>query len=134
MHVGGGNNISKSGRVSRGKGRGMTFSKGGVPLVSKGRKKRKHYPLSWGCSADKMKMKKRVLCIYDGPRRLWKDDMMLDSEFEVRMQLGDGKSYVTDLDMQTVKRANAMHNATEDEKGPWLDDEVDIERLMSSGA
>lgn len=132
LHVGGGNNISKSGRVSGGKGRGMTFSKGGVPLVGKGRKKRKHYPLSWGCSADKMKMKKRVLCIYDGPRRLWKDDMMLDSEFEVRMQLGDGKSYVTDLDMQTVKRANAMHNATEDEKGPWLEDEVDIEKLMSS--
>lgn len=110
----------------------MTFSKGGVPLIGKGRKKRKHYPLSWGCPADKMKMKKRVLCIYDGPRRLWKDDMMLDSEFEVRMQLGDGKSYVTDLDMQTVKRANAMHNATEDEKGPWPEDEVDIERLMSS--
>lgn len=79
-------------------------------------------------------MKKRVLCIYNGPRRLWKDDMMLDSEFEVRMQLGDGKSYVTDLDMQTVKRANAMHNATEDEQGPWLEDEVDIERLMSSRA
>lgn len=57
---------------------------------------------------------------------------MLDSEFEVRMQLGDGKSYVTDLDMQTVKRANAMHNATEEEKGPWLEDEVDIEKLMSS--
>lgn len=77
-------------------------------------------------------MKKRVLCVYDGPRRLWKDDMMLDNEFEVRMRLGDGKSYVTDLDVQTVKRAEALHNATEAEKGPWVsDDEVDIERLMS---
>ncbi|KZF24985.1 hypothetical protein L228DRAFT_236133 [Xylona heveae TC161] len=106
----------------------------GVPLVSKGRKKRKDYPLSWGCSADKMKMKKRVLCIYDGPRRLWKDDLMLDNEFEVRMRLGDGKSYVTDLDVQTMKRAEAFHGATEEEKGPWIEDEiapVDIQELMS---
>ncbi|KAL9038469.1 MAG: hypothetical protein Q9180_003118 [Flavoplaca navasiana] len=111
----------------------MTLSKGGVPLVGKGRKKRKHYPVSWGCSADKMKMKKRVLCVYDGPRRLWKDDMMLDSEFEVRMRLGDGGAYVTDLDVNTLKRADALHNATEEEKGPWVpeDDAADIQQLMS---
>ena len=109
----------------------MTCSKGGVPLVGKGRKKRKHYPLSWGCSAEKMKMKKRVLCVFDGPRRLWKDDMMLDNEFEVRMRLGDGKSYVTDLDIETVKRAEAFHKATDEEKGPWEQDDVDIQRLMS---
>lgn len=112
----------------------MTFSKGGVPLVGKGRKRRKFYPPSWGCSADKMKMKKRVLCVYDGPRRLWKDDMMLDNEFEVRMRLGEGHSYVTDLDVETVKRANAFHNARPEEKGPWLEEaeEVDIQQLMSS--
>lgn len=109
----------------------MTFSKGGVPLVGKGRKKRKHYPVSWGCPAEKMKMKKRVLCVYDGSRRLWKDDMMLDSEFEVRVPLGDGKSYVTDLDVETVNRAEALHGATEEEKGPWIQDDVDIEELMS---
>lgn len=79
-----------------------------------------------------MKMKKRVLCVYDGPRRLWKDDMMLDSEFEVRMRLGDGSSYVTDLDVTTLKRANALHNATEQEKGPWIsDEEEDVGHLMS---
>lgn len=128
--VGGGNPVAKSGRT--GKSRGMTFSKGGVPLVAKGRKRRKFYPPSWGCSADKMKMKKRVLCVYDGPRRLWKDDMMLDNEFEVRMRLGDGSSYVTDLDVETVKRANAFHDATAEEKGPWMEDEVDIQQLMSS--
>ena len=109
----------------------MTFSKGGVPLVGKGRKKRKHYPVSWGCPGEKMKMKKRVLCVYDGSRRLWKDDMMLDSEFEVRVPLGDGKSYVTDLDVETVNRAEALHGATEEEKGPWIQDDVDIEELMS---
>lgn len=112
------------------RGRGFTYSKGGVPLVSKGRKKRKNYPPSWGCPAEKMKMKKRVLCVYDGPRRLWKDDMMLDNEFEVRMQLNDGKSYVTDLDVQTLKRADAFHSATAEEKGPWLEDDVDLQKLM----
>lgn len=72
-----------------------------------------------------MKMKKRVLCVYDGPRRLWKDDMMLDQEFEVRVKLpGDpsGKSYVTDLDVQTMKKAEALHAATDEEKGPWRPD------------
>ena len=80
-------------------------------------------------------MKKRVLCVYDGARRLWKDDMMLDNEFEVRMKLGDGKSYVTDLDVETLKRAQALHGATEEEKGPWRpdddDDEVDLQKLMA---
>ncbi|KAI4119535.1 MAG: hypothetical protein LQ345_000597 [Seirophora villosa] len=132
-HVGGGTPIRKPGRgVSGGRKHGMTLSKGGVPLVGKGRKKRKHYPMSWGCSADKMKMKKRVLCVYDGPRRLCKDDMMLDSQFEVRMRFGDSDSYVTDLDVNTLKRANALLNATEEEKGPWVpEDEADIQRLMS---
>ncbi|KAL8882634.1 MAG: hypothetical protein Q9198_000396 [Flavoplaca austrocitrina] len=133
-HAGGGNAIRKPGRGGAGvKIQGMTLSKGGVPLVGKGRKKRKHYPVSWGCSADKMKMKKRVLCVYDGPRRLWKDDMMLDSEFEVRMRLGDGGAYVTDLDVNTLKRADALHNATEEEKGPWVpeEDAADIQQLMS---
>ena len=71
-----------------------------------------------------MKMKKRVLCVYDGQRRLWKDDMMLDQEFEVRMKLPDGKSYVTDLDVQTLERAKALHGATEEERGPWVHDNV----------
>ena len=108
----------------------MTFSKGGVPLVGKGRKKRKFYPTSWGCSADKMKMKKRVLCVFDGPRRLCKDDMMLDNEFEVRMRLGDGNSYVTDLDVNTIKRANAFLDAKDEEKGAYTE-EIDVQQLMS---
>lgn len=128
-HVGDGISMSKFGRkTSGGRGRGMTGSKGGVPLIGKGRRRRKHYPISWGCSAEQMRMKKRVLCVYDGSRRLWKDDMMLDNEFEVRMRFGNGESYVTDLDIETVKRAEAFHNATEGEKGP---EAVDIEQLMS---
>jgi hypothetical protein len=95
-----------------------------VAITGSGRKKRKNYPVSWGCATDKMKMKKRVLCVYDGPRRLWKDDMMLDQEFEVRMKLPDGKSYVTDLDVQTMKRAEAIHGTTPDERGPWIPDNM----------
>jgi len=112
--------------ASGGKGT-FTYSKGGVPLLGKGKKRRKNYPPSWGCSADKMTMKKRGLYVFDGPRRLWKDDMMLSTEFEVRMGLQDGK-YFTDLDDLTVKRAEAFHDATEEEKGP---SDVDIRELMS---
>jgi len=117
--------------TSGGRGRGMTASKVGVPLSGKGRRRRRHYPISWGCSSEQMKMKKRTLCVYDGSRRLWKDEMMLDNAFEVRMRLGDGDSYVTDLDVETVKRAEALHDATEEQKGPWVSGDVDIEQLMS---
>lgn len=69
-------------------------------------------------------MKKRVMCVYDGPRRLWKDELMLDSEFEVRVKLPDGKGYVTDLDVQTVERAKALHGATPEERGHWVPDNI----------
>ncbi|KAF7948632.1 uncharacterized protein EAE97_004043 [Botrytis byssoidea] len=130
---------SRKGRQNRNpvngvqKSRGMTHSKGGVTLNTKGRKKRKDYPSSWGCPTSQMKMKKRVLTVFDGPRRLWKDDMMLDTDYEVRIKLGDEKAYVTDLDVQTMRRAEAFHNATEEEKGPWIADDLtgmDLERLM----
>ena len=45
----------------------------------KGSKRKRNYPLSWGAAPENMHMKKRVLCVFDGPRRLWKDDMMLDT-------------------------------------------------------
>jgi hypothetical protein len=150
---------------------GLTRSKGGVPLkpapgavVGKGRKKRKHYPPAWGCAPDQMKMRRRVLCVFDGPRRLWKDEMMLDNEFEVRMKLGQAGAddatpepadaeggvrmrrlqrspstlenpnyYVTDLDVATVARANALLGAADEEKGPWAPDGLsseEVERLM----
>ncbi|RDW71291.1 putative metallothionein expression activator [Coleophoma cylindrospora] len=116
------------------KSRGLTHSRGGVTLSNKGRKKRKDYPSSWGCPADQMKMKKRVMCVFDGQRRLWKDDLMLDTDYEVRMKLqGDERAYVTDLDVQTLRRTEGFHNATEEEKGPWISDDLttaDLEALM----
>jgi hypothetical protein len=82
-----------------------------------------------------MKMKKRVLCVYDGQRRLWKDDMMLDvSEHEVRLPLegvGNGRAYVTDLDVRTLQRAEGVLNATDEEKGPWVQDDAELEALMA---
>jgi hypothetical protein len=121
--------ISPNGSVQKSRSGGLTHSKGGVTLHTKGRKKRKDYPNSWGCPTPQMKMKKRVMCVFDGTRRLWKDDMMLSTDYEVRIPLSDGKSYVTDLDIQTLKRADAFHNATEEEKGPY-EEEMDLEKLM----
>ena len=116
---------------------GLTYSKGGVSLSSAkhGRKRRKNYPLSWGCAPEKMKMKKRVLTVWDGQRRLAKDDMMLGQDFEVRIPLpqalpeaGPGdqqlvagqQPYITDLDVQTLRRTEAFFGANEEERGPWL--------------
>lgn len=105
------------------KPRGLIHSKA-VTLNSKGRKKRKDFPLSWECPGSQMKMKKRVLCVFDGPRRLWKDDMMLNTNYEVRLNLGDEKSKVTDLDLQTMRRADGFHNAADKEKGQWIADDL----------
>jgi len=128
------------------------------PMVSRRRNNRDFYPQSWGCPASSMKTKKRVLCVFDGPRRLWKDEMMLDNEFEVRVKLpggaGDGTNrdaYITDLDIETMKRADGVFSATAEERGEWIDgpstrligqpmvplpglsqssDEVDLDELM----
>ncbi|KAK3350877.1 hypothetical protein B0H65DRAFT_419724 [Neurospora tetraspora] len=107
------------------KSRGLTHSRGGVALQSKtrGRKNRRDYPSSWGFDKGQMTMKKRVVAVFDGPRRLAKDDMMLSTEHEVRIKLQDGKSYVTDLDVQTLRRTEGFLNATEEEKGPWISDD-----------
>jgi hypothetical protein len=45
------------------------------------------YPLIWGTPPQDPRMKKRVVCVDDGPRRLWKDDMMLDTAHEVRIPI-----------------------------------------------
>ncbi|KAJ5898720.1 hypothetical protein N7504_009008 [Penicillium tannophilum] len=101
--------------------------KGPRPVVTRRRNNRGNYPQSWGCPNSSMKTKKRVLCVFSGQRRLWKDEMMLNNEFEVRLPLlagaGDGTNrdaYVTDLDVETLKRAEGVLSASEEERGPWL--------------
>jgi hypothetical protein len=132
-----GDHVSHSGAVCKvgGVRKGLTFSKGGVPVVDtgKGDKRKKNYPVSWGTSRDKMKMRKRVLCVFDGARRLCKDEMMLDGDHEVRVTLpglGDGRAWVTDLDIHTLARAQGFLNATEEEKGPWMPEQDELEMLM----
>ena len=118
-----GNGVSKS--------KGMTHSRGGRQMAprNRGRKHRRDYPSSWGFDKGQMVMKKRVMAVFDGPRRLAKDDLMLSTEHEVRVPLSDGRSYVTDLDVQTMKRATGFHLATPEEKGPWIsDDPTDEDR------
>lgn len=109
------------------KSKGMTHSRGGVSLSkssqNKGRKNRREYPSSWGFDKGQMTMKKRTATYFDGCRRLAKDDMMLSTEHEVRIPLSDGQSYVTDLDVQTLRRAEGFLNATEEEKGLYVSDD-----------
>ena len=63
---------------------------------------------------------------------------MLDAENEVRTTLpghaeGRNRRWITDLDTQTLKRAESLHCATDEEKGPWIDEQcnlIDMEKLM----
>jgi hypothetical protein len=126
--------VSPNGSVRKSaRSTGLTYSKGGVTLHTKGRKKRKDYPASWGCPTPQMKMKKRVVCVFDGQKRLWKDDMMLSTDYEVRIPLRKEGCWITDLDYQTIKRAEGFLNATDEEKGSYdvVDGEgADLEKLM----
>jgi len=90
-------------------------------------------------------MKKRVMCVFDGQRRLWKDDLLLDSTHEVRIPLQTDPNseaaggyqpsrWVTDLDVLTMRRAEGILGATEEEKGPWVDENgvaIDINQLVN---
>ena len=113
--IGSGNAVSKN-------------SKGPRAVATRRRNNRGNYPQSWGCPNSSMKTRKRVLCVFDGQRRLWKDEMMLNNDFEVRLRLpggpGDGTNrdaYVTDLDVETMKRAEGVFSASDEERGPWVD-------------
>uniref|UniRef100_A0A8H7N576 C2H2-type domain-containing protein n=1 Tax=Bionectria ochroleuca TaxID=29856 RepID=A0A8H7N576_BIOOC len=104
------------------KQRGSGRSQGG-PSNIKFRSRKvsgKAYPPSWGFNPSVMTIRHRVLAVFDGQRRLVKDDMVLSNTEEVRLKLSDERYYTTDLDVQTLKRAEAFHNATEEEKGPWI--------------
>ena len=119
--------------------------------TSGGRRRKRHYPPSWGCTSDQFQWKKRVLCVYDGQHRLLKDDLMLHKDYELRIDLPSNNGHVTDLDVhsidkalavqrkvfnrqaktkyealdfQTVLRAEAIFTGPEDERRPWQPDNV----------
>jgi hypothetical protein len=112
--------------------RGMTQSRGGVDIGIKkgGRKSRREYPSSWGFDKSQMTLKKRVTAVFDGTRRLVKDDMILPMENEVRVALADGKSYVTDLDILSLQRAEAYLDASAEEKATWMSDDPTPEEVQ----
>ena len=56
--------------------------------------------------------------MFEGPRRLAKDNIMLSTDHEMRVSLGD------DLDVQTLKRAMGFLGGTEEEKGMWVSDRL----------
>ncbi|KAI5856931.1 hypothetical protein BZA05DRAFT_441568 [Tricharina praecox] len=68
------------------------------------RKKKKHFPAGWGASPEHMVTKRRCLVVYDGPKMLCKDEMMMSTEWEVRAEVGD----LSDLDYWTLRRAEAF--------------------------
>ena len=84
--------------------------------VKSGRLSRQNYPSSWGFDKRPMDMKKRVMTVFDGLARPDKDDMMLGSEYEVRIPLSDNKAHVTALDVHKLKQDQGfLDNTTEKE-------------------
>ncbi|KAG8156624.1 hypothetical protein KVR01_013575 [Diaporthe batatas] len=128
-----GTGISTSSNNGVQKSPGLTHSRGGVSMSkanasSRARRHRREYPSSWGFEKGQMSTKKRVLSVVDeGPRRLAKDGMMLSTERE----LDDGRSYVTDLDAQPIKRGEGFLNAAEEDTGIWVSDEQTEEDLKA---
>jgi hypothetical protein len=111
-----------------------TYSKEAVPLVLNSRKKRKDYPL-WASLGSTTNMEKRVLKVFDGERVLDKDDIILDTNNEIRTKSGAKRAYVTDLDVQTMQRVDALHDTMMETTSPWISDdltELDVTKLTNS--
>jgi len=69
--------------------------------------KRRAYPAAWALPADEVNLKKRVACVFDGQRRLFKDEMTMNTDYEV------------DLDLVSLSQANFLSNASEEERMRW---------------
>lgn len=76
----------------------------------RGSKKRKNFPAGWGCPPEQMISKRRCLMVYDGPSILCKDEMMMNTEWEVRASTG-GDNFISDLDIWTMAKAKAVLEA-----------------------
>ncbi|KAI9779761.1 MAG: hypothetical protein M1816_003430 [Peltula sp. TS41687] len=123
---GDGNDIGRASAIlTGGRTRGHVLQRGGIRgVIKSSKKRRKEYPTSWGCSPEQMRMKRRVFCVFDGSTRLCKDEMMLDRELEVRVSLGDSGAYVTDLDVETLKRVQAFEKTPEVTEAGWTLDRI----------
>ncbi|KAJ5899898.1 hypothetical protein N7495_004642 [Penicillium taxi] len=121
-----GTNSFSSSRVILGAGNAVTKNSSTASRTAHSRRRtRGTYPQDWSCPSSNIKTKKRVLCVFNGSRRLWKDEMRLNNEFEVRLRFpGDDarETYVTDLDIMTLKRAEGVLSTNDEERGPWIND------------
>jgi hypothetical protein len=71
--------------------------------------------------------------VYDPVSYRLDDDLMLPTGHAL---LHDGKSSVTDLDVQMQKRAEALFGATEEDKGLWVSDnpaDEELEKMLEVG-
>ncbi|KAH8654799.1 hypothetical protein BGZ61DRAFT_373144 [Ilyonectria robusta] len=78
------------------------------PSDTRNRRNRGHYPAAWGFDDSQLSLKKRVTAVFNGPIRLARDEVLLSRDLEIRLKLSDGVSYVTDLDVMTLNRAEAI--------------------------
>ncbi|KAH7120588.1 hypothetical protein EDB81DRAFT_232648 [Dactylonectria macrodidyma] len=69
-----------------------------------------YYPSSWGYDAKQMKIKKRVAAVFSGSERLDKQETLLSKDLEVRVKLPNGNSFVTDLDVMSLNRAESVYS------------------------
>lgn len=49
-----------------------------------------------------------MTAVFNGPERLDRDEVLLSRDLEIRLKLSDGVSYVTDLDVLTLNKADAV--------------------------
>lgn len=110
---------------------GLTRSKGGIRRFPIGidwsaSGSRRTFPRSWSSNQEDMTLRNRVLCVYDGQRRLWKDDLLMHNQSEVGIQHSICQAFNenSELDEKILMRAEAIHGATEAERGPWTPDNV----------
>lgn len=79
-------------------------------------KKRKDYPIAWGCLPNEGSMKKRVPIASDGSTPDWEKAEAKQKRVHIEEEAtaDEGRKYMTDLDL--------FHTAAE--KGPWIADDL----------
>jgi hypothetical protein len=89
------------------------------------RKRRSDCPPSWGNPRDTMKVKKRVMCAFDGNRQLWKDETFFAADLQANIPWSRMESYAMDLDALRITQPEVYFNEEwfkADGKGlPFLD-------------
>lgn len=97
----------------------------------KSSKRGKELPLSWACPSQ-IKSKKRVLCLFNGPRRFWKDEINLDINHKSELKLDSNHNFLGGIDAQTLHRANSMHTAAEENPDLYLSGDISSLFFMKS--